>query len=180
MNPNIIKYNLCFIRRGDEILLLNREKSSWMGCWNGVGGKVEPGELARAAMMREIQEETRIEGYALHFKGLVTWTEDGADFGGMYLYVAELRSDYAYPTPIRMDEGILDWKSREWIHHPDNMGVATNLPQCLTYSLQHEGNFDHHCVYEGGRMRQMISTPVPAAIEDDAEALAQYLRGRYL
>ncbi|MFC5452949.1 NUDIX hydrolase [Paenibacillus aestuarii] len=180
MNPNIIKYNLCFIQRGDEILLLNREKSSWMGCWNGVGGKVELGEATRAAMKREIHEETQIERYSLHFKGLVTWTEDGADFGGMYLYLAELPSDYSYATPIRTDEGILDWKKLAWIHHPENMGVATNIPQCLTYSLQLEGCYDHHCVYERGQMREMISTPVPAAIEQNAEALAQYLRSRYL
>lgn len=32
-----LKYTICFIKRGDEILLLNREKSSWMGSWNGVG-----------------------------------------------------------------------------------------------------------------------------------------------
>lgn len=35
------QYTLCFIERGDAILLLNRQKAPWMGCWNGVGGKIE-------------------------------------------------------------------------------------------------------------------------------------------
>ncbi|MDT2194339.1 NUDIX domain-containing protein [Paenibacillus larvae] len=40
----MITYNICFIRRGDQILLLNRQKSSWMGAWNGIGGKIEQGK----------------------------------------------------------------------------------------------------------------------------------------
>lgn len=49
-----LKYNICFIKQGDRILLLNREKPSWMGCWNGVGGKLEPEESPTQSMIREI------------------------------------------------------------------------------------------------------------------------------
>lgn len=30
---------LCFIRKDDEILMLNRQKAPLQGLWNGVGGK---------------------------------------------------------------------------------------------------------------------------------------------
>lgn len=33
----MIKYNLCLIRQGNKILLLNRERSPWMGCWTKEG-----------------------------------------------------------------------------------------------------------------------------------------------
>lgn len=35
----MIAFTNCFIKKGDRILLLNRNKPSWMGMWNGVGGK---------------------------------------------------------------------------------------------------------------------------------------------
>ena len=38
------KYTLGFIIKNNEVLLLNRNKSPWMGAWNGVGGKIETGE----------------------------------------------------------------------------------------------------------------------------------------
>ncbi|MBD0383024.1 8-oxo-dGTP diphosphatase [Paenibacillus sp. WST5] len=171
----MIKYNLCLMKRGNQILLLNREKPSWMGCWNGIGGKVEPGERPRAAMIREIAEETDISDYRLRFRGLVTWMVDGTDFGGMYLYAAEVPTDYEYSTPIRMDEGILDWKPIDWIMHPHNMGIATNIPRCLEYVLKEDVCYDHHCIYVRERMVEMISTAVRTSIEENMDDLNQYL-----
>lgn len=37
-------FTICFIKQGNNILLLNRESPEWMGIWNGVGGKLEEGE----------------------------------------------------------------------------------------------------------------------------------------
>lgn len=128
----MIKYNLCLIRQGTKILLLNRERSAWMGCWNGVGGKLEQGEQPRPSMLREIDEETGIDGLSIQFKGLITWTNSiGNGFGGMYLYLADLPEDYMYKVPRKTDEGLLDWKEIDWILHPENLGVASNIPSCL-------------------------------------------------
>lgn len=38
------KHTLCFIKRNEEILMLNREYDPVKGLWNGVGGKIEKGE----------------------------------------------------------------------------------------------------------------------------------------
>jgi ADP-ribose pyrophosphatase YjhB (NUDIX family) len=58
--------------------MLNRENAPWMGCWNGIGGKVEPSEHPREAMLREMNEETDIDSklISVDYKGLMTWSND--------------------------------------------------------------------------------------------------------
>lgn len=42
-----------------EVVLIQKIKPEYLrGLWNGVGGKVEPGELRVDAMVREFEEET--------------------------------------------------------------------------------------------------------------------------
>ncbi|WP_152393558.1 NUDIX hydrolase [Paenibacillus guangzhouensis] len=171
----MLKYNICFMKRGEEILLLNREKSSWMGCWNGIGGKLEANETIRASMIREIREETGIEIDHLQFKGMITWTVDEESFGGMYVYMAEVPVDFEYVTPIRTDEGILDWKKISWIVHPENHGIATNIPHTLPMMLKDAVCYDHHCMYEGSQLREMVSHVIDARMEYDDHLLHEYL-----
>jgi 8-oxo-dGTP diphosphatase len=172
----MIKYNICFIKRGEEILLLNREYPSWMGCWNGIGGKLEKHETPRESMIRELMEETNIEAYTLHFKGIITWSSEGANYGGMYTYLAEVPEHYDYPTPIKTDEGILDWKKIGWIMNSNNVGVAANIPESLDRILHDSSCYEHHCVYESGRLMDHISTPVDPLIEHDEIMREAYFR----
>ncbi|WP_139998678.1 NUDIX hydrolase [Paenibacillus paridis] len=163
----MLKYNICFIKRGAEILLLNRERSSWMGCWNGIGGKLDPEETPRDSMIREMEEETGIGSYSLKFKGLVTWTGDDFDFGGMYAYVAEVPENFEYATPVRTDEGILDWKKINWILHADNVGIVPNIPITLPYMLNEQECFNHHCMYEKGKLLDIYHERISPDIETD-------------
>ncbi len=55
------KHTLCFIKRNEEILMLNREYAPVKGLWNGVGGKIEKGETPLENTIREIKEETNIK-----------------------------------------------------------------------------------------------------------------------
>ncbi len=48
---------LLFLRRGDEILLAMKKRGFGAGRWNGIGGKVDPGESIEQALVRECQEE---------------------------------------------------------------------------------------------------------------------------
>jgi 8-oxo-dGTP diphosphatase len=146
------KYTICFIKRGEEILLLNREQSSWMGCWNGVGGRFEDGETPKECILREVLEETNITLDEVRDCGIVTWIIDGIDKGGMHIYLAELADDFTYTTPIKMDEGILDWKKMEWIMHPENYGIAENVPKFLPAMLYDEKRYEHRCVWDDGRI----------------------------
>lgn len=49
--------NLCFLIQGDSVLLAKKKRGFGEGKWNGVGGKVKPGEENRIAAVREILEE---------------------------------------------------------------------------------------------------------------------------
>ncbi|WP_271001144.1 NUDIX hydrolase [Listeria seeligeri] len=129
------QYTLCFIERADEILLLNRQKSPWMGSWNGVGGKIEQGESLLHSIKREITEETGIPSNAYQIRdiGVMKWFVNGENLGGMHLFIAKLPEDYHCPTPKATDEGIIDFKKKTWILNPENTGIVNNLP----YILQH-------------------------------------------
>lgn len=176
--PNrIIKYNLCYVRQGDHILLLNREKPGWLGCWNGVGGKLDPNEDPRKSVEREVFEETNLYGLDFQFKGLKTWsTVEGTDFGGLYLYITELPVDFVYNTPLLTDEGILHWKHLDWILDPQNLGVAYSLPNSLRFALSNSNCFDHHSVYNGNNLVEETHTAIDPVIETNPVELHNYLK----
>lgn len=55
------KVTLCFLKRGDEILLAMKKRGFGVGKYNGIGGKVEPNETIEDAMKRETMEEIGVE-----------------------------------------------------------------------------------------------------------------------
>ena len=148
----MLKYTICFIKQENRILLLNRERSSWMGRWNGVGGKLEIGETPEQSIKREVLEETGIRLEKVIDKGIVTWEVDEEYIGGMYLFFAELPTDYHISVPQKTDEGILDWKDISWVMDPENEGVATNIPYFLPKMISDKKKYEHFCVFKGGQM----------------------------
>ena len=46
-----------FLRQSDKLLIAMKKRGFGKGKWNGVGGKVEPGETIEDAVVRETQEE---------------------------------------------------------------------------------------------------------------------------
>ncbi len=50
-----------YTRRGDEVLLMHRNKEPNLGLWIAPGGKVETGESPRDTARREMVEETDLE-----------------------------------------------------------------------------------------------------------------------
>ena len=49
---------VCFLRKGDEVLLAIKSRHIGEGCWNGYGGGIEFGEKPKEAAVRELKEET--------------------------------------------------------------------------------------------------------------------------
>lgn len=55
-----VRRTLLFLIRDDEILLAMKKRGFGAGRWNGVGGKLEPGESVEEAVIRECQEEISV------------------------------------------------------------------------------------------------------------------------
>ncbi len=74
--------------KGDEVLLIRRGTPPRQGEWSLPGGRIEHGERATDAALRELQEETRIEARLIGLIDVV----DGifADAGRHYVLI-----DYA-------------------------------------------------------------------------------------
>jgi 8-oxo-dGTP diphosphatase / 2-hydroxy-dATP diphosphatase len=58
--------SLLFLRRDDRILLAMKKRGFGTGRWNGVGGKVEPGESIESSMIRESVEEVGVTPTVYH------------------------------------------------------------------------------------------------------------------
>lgn len=143
-------YTLAFLKRKDEILLINRNKSPWMGSWNGVGGKINVNETPLDCIKREIFEETNIDIpiSAIQYKGYLTWESFEALGNGLYLFLVDLDDDFDYTVPVKTLEGILDFKKIEWINSFDNEGIAKNIPYFLPYVLKDSKNYHYHCKFD--------------------------------
>lgn len=73
--------------------------------WNGVGGKLEPGESPLEACLREVAEETGYEPLELAPAGVMSWDSFSEPDQGLYLFVG-----VAPPgEPAACDEGELRW-----------------------------------------------------------------------
>lgn len=51
--------------KGDQVLLIRRGKPPRMGEWSLPGGRIEPGERAVDAALRELREETGVDAHIL-------------------------------------------------------------------------------------------------------------------
>lgn len=149
-------YTLGFIRFQDEILLINRMKQPWKGCWNGVGGKVENNEDIRLSMQREIKEETGISIPLenMIYKGRLTWEPNDDSFLYLFLMDVEAKNN----PPMVTAEGILAWRKIDWICDKDNLGVAANIPYFLP-TLLTNGIYHYHCIFDGNRLLDVIIQP---------------------
>ncbi|WP_256831206.1 MULTISPECIES: 8-oxo-dGTP diphosphatase [unclassified Paenibacillus] len=162
----MLKYNIAFICKGDRILMLNRSKAPLLGLWNGVGGKLEPGETPYASVVREIKEETglRLAEEALRFSGIVTWEVDGREAGGMYVFIGEAPPEALAEAPVETEDGILAWKALEWVIHPDNHGVAGHVKHFLPPMLESRDCAEYRCTFQEGKLLNCEVRPLEEVV----------------
>ena len=63
--------NLCFVVKDGRVLLIRKKRGLGAGKINGPGGKIEPGETALEAAVRETQEEIGVTPLAVEERGVL-------------------------------------------------------------------------------------------------------------
>ena len=108
----MIHTTLCYITRGDQVLMLHRVKKQNdinKEKWIGIGGKLEGEESPDEGLLREAREETGLGLKRWRCRGIVTFLSDRYEGEYMYLFTAD---DFE-GTLKECDEGVLQWVSRE-------------------------------------------------------------------
>ncbi|MGO1385279.1 MAG: NUDIX hydrolase [Arachnia sp.] len=101
---------LGYVRRGDEVLLVHRQRDGddHQGKYNGLGGKLEVGEDAVACMKRELHEESGLVATSLSLRGTIAWPgfgSDGSDWFGLVFLIDGFDGD----PPAHNEDGPLQW-----------------------------------------------------------------------
>lgn len=76
MNETVEFTNLCMVRDGDRVLVIDRKKEDWPGI-TFPGGHVEVGESFTEAVIREVKEETGLRIASPQMCGMKDWVEKG-------------------------------------------------------------------------------------------------------
>jgi 8-oxo-dGTP diphosphatase len=100
---------LCYLRRNNQTLMMHRVKKKndvHQDKWNGLGGKLNPGESPEECVTREIEEESGFHIKNPLLKGVLTFPEfsSGEDW---YVFVF-LATDFT-GNMIDSAEGNLEW-----------------------------------------------------------------------
>ena len=110
----MINTTLCYVTRGDQVLMLPRVKKKNdinKDKWIGIGGKFEKDESPDECLMREAKEETGLTLTGWKCRGVVTFLNDCCEGEFMYLFTA----DAFEGDLIECNEGDLQWVSREFL-----------------------------------------------------------------
>lgn len=136
---------LCYLERGDEYLLLHRNRKKQdvnRGKWIGVGGKFEEGETPQACMLREVQEETGLVPTSYRYRGVVHFFQ--GDFSeDMHLFTADGWNGEQKPC----DEGELAWVRKDemetlpmWAGDRIFLRLLAEERPFFSLTLQYEGD----------------------------------------
>ncbi len=100
---------MCYLKREGKTLMIHRikrEEDMHKGKWNGLGGKVEPGETPEECVIREVKEECGLTVKNPLLKGLLTFPAfDGFDDWYVFVFVA---TEF-YGELTDSEEGVLKW-----------------------------------------------------------------------
>jgi len=141
-------HTLCYIRQAGKTLMIHRIKKAGdvhQGKWNGLGGKLEPGETPEDCAKREILEESGLRATSLHLKGFLTFPDfaNDEDWYAFVFIVDEFEGELIDPA-----EGYLRWIENEKITDLELWeGDRIFLPW-----LDHPGFFSAKFAYKEGRL----------------------------
>ena len=107
----MLNTTLCYIRRGEDYLMLHRIKKEHdlnRDKWIGIGGKFEDKESPEDCLLREVREETGLSLTHYRYRGIITFVSDRWPTEYMHLFTAD-----GFSGALReCDEGVLEWLPR--------------------------------------------------------------------
>lgn len=139
---------LCYIKRDGQTLMIHRvkrENDMHKDKWNGLGGKVEPGETPEECVIREVKEECGLTVKNPLLKGLLTFPAFNG-FEDWYVFVFVVTEFEGVITDS--EEGVLKWID-------DNKLVYLNLwdgDKIFLNWLNRKGFFSAKFIYRGGKL----------------------------
>lgn len=138
-----IPSTLVYVRRDGRTLMIRKARGHQRGMWNGLGGKLEPGEAIEDGARREVREESGLEVERLSYRGLIVFPRfDGRNDWYVWIFLATARGE-----PVASDEGRLEWVPTERVAELRvHEGDRVFLPW-----LDRPGVFNARFDYEGGR-----------------------------
>ena len=138
---------LCYLRRNGKTLMVHRIKKKndmHAGKWNGLGGKLEPGETPEECAVREIMEESGLRVFNPVLKGVLTFPafSNDEDWYAFVFLAYEFEGEL-----IDSPEGDLKWiDSSELLNLNLWDGDRIFLPW-----LDRQGFFSGKFIYKDGR-----------------------------
>jgi 8-oxo-dGTP diphosphatase len=146
---------LCYIRQAGKTLMVHRikkENDMHAGKWNGLGGKLEPGETPEECAAREIREESGLVIAKPLLKGILTFPMfDGDEDWYAFVFLVREFQGHLIDSP----EGFLKWIPDEELLDLDLWaGDRIFLPWLERVGffsgkfIYHEGELiDHHVTF---------------------------------
>jgi len=109
--PILATLGYVFSPDGGRVLLIHRNRrpdDAHYGKYNGLGGKLDPGEDVVACLRREIREESGLECVELTLKGTISWPGFGKQGDDWFGFI--FRVDRFTGEPLGENaEGTLEW-----------------------------------------------------------------------
>lgn len=139
---------LCYLKRDGKTLMIHRikkENDMHQGKWNGLGGKLIPGESPEECAIREVREESGLIIREPELKGVLTFPKF-ANEEDWYAFVFVARQIEG--QLIDSNEGVLEWIDDEQLLSLDLWeGDLIFLPW-----LARPGIFSGKFVYQDGEL----------------------------
>jgi len=139
---------LCYLKMDGKTLMIHRikkENDMHQGKWNGLGGKMEPGETPEECAIREVREESGLSIVEPTLKGLLTFPKfaDDEDWYAFVFVAVKFGGQMIDST-----EGVLKWIDDEQLLELDLWaGDTIFIPW-----LEQPGFFSGKFVYRSGRL----------------------------
>ena len=100
-----MRASLCFVRRDGLLLMIRKKRGLGAGKINGPGGRLEPGETAMEAAVRETEEELGVTPLQLEQRGELHFQFTD----GLALHCVVFTAEGCSGEPIETDEAVPHW-----------------------------------------------------------------------